>query len=114
MGRLDAIRRRIRGRTISEWKTNVEDEVWESPRGNGASAKNGKDGIAREQLMAKMLGDEGYDRTQAVETHSGESLVTQPRTRREILRILLFGGAAAGAVYALERLPSGPGAPGAG
>jgi len=43
------------GRTRTERKQNAEALAWEIPRGRGASAKDGRDGEAREQLAAQIM-----------------------------------------------------------
>lgn len=125
MGTLDILRQRIYGRTFSEQKKNIEAEAWETPRGKGASAAGGKDGIAREQFAAKRLQELGADRIQVVETHNGGRLSFNPLgrdeqydrlvpgvkydnmrqtamrrvlTRRDALRYLVLGAGAAGGV----------------
>lgn len=71
------------GRTRSEQRTNAEAETWESPRGNGPSASKGKDGIARDQLAAKILQESGFEGSQSVDMHDGRTLDMPPLDRND-------------------------------
>ena len=95
MTRLDLIRRAIYGRTLNEQRKNMEEEVWSAKR--GPAAKDGKDGISRDQTVASRLQALDYPEELTAERHDG-GFMSFPSDRRVFLKRAAIAGGVVGAM----------------